>query len=364
MKLPQPFLLSAVMLLGITASAHAAPVAPSAFTISPFASAPSHSVFGPDDITSVDGNVYVAWQNGIGPKGQAGPHHNLFSTVVKYSHTGRAVAHWSLQGHVDGIAGDGHRLIATANEDGNALVYVVKPTVAKKKQITQYIPYPAPDAKGSGALLTGGGLDSITVVGGKILVSASAPTRSGRTATFVVTLGARKVKPAGAGKKVRTNVALLAKTFSDRGTATDAVSGNKVTLHLTDPDSNALVPISSGDAYAGDYVLNDQAGDELIFSGHGLMRLGLSWGPTGVKAGVDDVRWAPSDHTTLYAVDSGANTIYKVTGPFAAGDALASMDSIGSASAGSTIASLNDGSGELDPFITGLKAVKGLLFMP
>ena len=110
MKLPKPFLLSAVMLLGITASAHAAPVAPSAFTVSPFASAPSHSVSGPDDITSVDGNVYVAWQNGIGPKGQAGPHHNLFSTVVKYSHAGRAVAQWSLPGKVDGIAGDGSAL--------------------------------------------------------------------------------------------------------------------------------------------------------------------------------------------------------------------------------------------------------------
>ena len=73
-------------------------------------------------------------------------------------------------------------------------------------------------------------------------------------------------------------------------------------------------------------MLDNQGGDELVFSGHGLTRLPLSWAPTGVKAGIDDVRWAPSDHATLYAVDSGANKIYKVRGPFAAGDAIAAMD--------------------------------------
>ena len=130
------------------------------------------------------------------------------------------------------------------------------------------------------------------------------------------------------------------------------------------------MPTNSGDLFAGDYVLSSQADDQLVFaaglgSGHTtLTRLPLSYGPTGIKAGIDDVRWAPADNATLYAVDNKANKIYKIKGPFAAGEAIASLDTVGSASMGTTLATLNDGSGELDPFVTGLKAAKGLLFMP
>lgn len=366
MTSPKPFFLSAVVLLSTAAVAQAAPSAPPSFTAKVFAAAPGHATFGPDDITALGTNVVVGWQNGIGPKGQAGPHHAVNSTVVEYRHSGKAAHMWSVPGKVDGLAASGSRIIATANEDGNSVLYVIKPGAAKKKQVVAYTYKPAPDAKGAGILHTGGGTDSVTLVGGQILVSASAPKHSGRAATFRVTL--KTVTTKVKGVKTTTHVAALSSLFLDNSKATDALSGNSVTLHLTDPDSNAFVPISSGDTYAGDYVLNSQGGDQLVFasglSGHpSLTRLPLSWASTGEKAGIDDVRWAPSDNATLYAVDNKANKIYKITGPFSAGDTVASMDTIGAKSAGGTIASLNDGSGELDPFITGLKAAKGLVFV-
>ncbi len=372
MKSPTPFLLSAVVLLSTAAAATAAPVAPPAFTAKVFAGAPSHAAFGPDDITALNGNVVVAWQNGIGPTGQAGPDKGPNSTVVRYSHSGSTLNRWSLPGKVDGISGDGNRLIATANEDGNSLVYVIKPDAAKPEQVTQYVYQPAPDAQGSGAVHSGGGTDSVQIVNGQILVSASAPTHSGRTATFRVTLATRttRIRKPKKVTKVVTHIAKLSPTFLDSSHATDAVTRSGVTLHLTDPDSSAFVPIASGDLYAGDYVLDSQADDQLVFaagigSGHtSLTRLPLSYGPSGIKAGIDDARWAPSDSATLYAVDAGANKIYRISGPFTAGEAIASLDTVGTKSAAGTLATLNDGSGELDPFITGMKAAKGLLFMP
>jgi hypothetical protein len=49
--------------------AEAQPVAPSGFNVSVFAGAPggTPASVGPDDIATVDGNVFVAWQNGVGP---------------------------------------------------------------------------------------------------------------------------------------------------------------------------------------------------------------------------------------------------------------------------------------------------------
>ncbi len=383
---PSPlFLLSAAVLLSTAGVAQAAPVAPSAFTLKVFAGAPSHATLGPDDITSLNGNVIVAWQNGVGPTGQAGPDKVLNSTVVRYSHSGAAINRWSLPGKVDGISGDGNRLIATANEDGNSILYVVKPGAPTKRQVTQYTYKPAPDSSGSSAVHAGGGTDSIQIVKGQILVSASAPTHSGRAATFRVTLGTatsrkRTTIKTGSTTKTKTvnvvtHVATLSPTFLDNSHATDALTGNRVFLHLTDPDSNAMVPTSNiGDPFAGDYVLSSQSDDQLVFaaglgSGHTtLTRLPLSYvnpiTQATSKAGIDDIRWAPKDNATLYVVDNRANKIYKVEGPFTAGEAIASMDTVGTKSFGGTLATLNDGSGELDPFLSGLKAAKGLLFMP
>lgn len=265
------------------------------------------------------------------------------------------MATWSLKGKIDGIAGDArlHAVIASVNEDGNTSLDTIKP--GKANAVRHYRYSPSPDAAGKGVLQTGGGTDAIVIDGANILTTASAPTRSGRTAAFRVTLNAR------------TGVAKLHPTFADNAAATDGVSGKPVKLSLTDPDSNAVVPMSAA-RFGGDFVLDGQADQQLAFaSGIGsgpvsLTRLSLTYGSANQPAGVDDVRWAQRAGQTLYVVDSAANKIYAVKGPFTAGEAVASMDTVGTSALTTQVATLNAGSGQLTPLLTGLKGSKGLLF--
>jgi hypothetical protein len=63
--------------------------------------------------------------------------------------------------------------------------------------------------------------------------------------------------------------AAVAPFFADNATATGvngSNNGKKVTLALTDPDSNGIGP-STSPQFSGDFVLNSQGDEELIFSG-------------------------------------------------------------------------------------------------
>jgi hypothetical protein len=299
--------------------------------------------------------VFVGWQNGVGTKGQSTPKtHTTTSRLVEYAASGHIIDAWSLAGKIEGLAGASglQAVVATANEDGHSHLFTIRPAARKGHQVTLYRYAPAPDSKGAGSLHTGGGTDAVSVLkNGNIMVSASAPTRSGVTATFRVVLSGR--------------LARLFPTFADNAKATDAATGNIVSLHLTDPDSNALVPGGRGDPFGGEYALDSEADQEVIFArGRTLTRERLTYGSRHERAGVDDVRWAPVDNATLYVVDARANKVYRVTGPFSADDALASMSSLGSHSFTGVVASFNDADGRLSPFITGLAQAKGLLFTP
>lgn len=45
----------------------------------------------PDDNTYLDGPLFVAFQNGVGPQGQASPTGNMDSTIVELSRQGRVL---------------------------------------------------------------------------------------------------------------------------------------------------------------------------------------------------------------------------------------------------------------------------------
>jgi hypothetical protein len=352
--------ISICTVLATAATAAARPVAPPAFTLSTFAAAPNRTTSGPDDITALDGHVFVGWQNGVGTKGEAAPKTGVVnSLVVEYSSRGRILGKWSLTGKVDGIGGDAasNSVIATVNEDGNSSIYTIKPSAQPAVQVHHYTYSPAPDSSHKGGVFTGGGTDSVQVIGRAIFVSASNPSTKKGTACFRVTLGAN-------------GIAKLSATFLDDASATDGFSGAQVKLALTDPDSNALVPADAG-MYAGDLVVVGQADQQLVFaSGTGggpLTRLLLTYtnaAGVDVPAGIDDVRWVKSANQTMYIVDNGANKVYSVKGPWNPGDSFASLDTVGKASDGTEVDSLNPASGELTPFISGLKAGKGLLFLP
>jgi hypothetical protein len=259
----------------------------------------------PDDIVTLGGNLYAGFQNGVGPQGEVSASGNLDSTLVEFTRTGSVVKQWDLTGKIDGMGTDTAtgQVIVTVNEDAKSSLYAESGGTLTHYSYTPSLPHR-------------GGTDAVAVDNGKILISASAPGTTGKApasapAVFAVTLNA--------GSKT----AAVAPFFADNATATavDAPhAGQKITLALTDPDSNGVVP-SSSPQFAGDFMLNSQGDDELIFSPAGGQNLQV----LKISNSVDDVAWATAASGTLYATDSAANTVDAITGSFTPGTAYTAV---------------------------------------
>jgi len=260
----------------------------------------------PDDIVSLGGNLYVGFQNGVGSQGEESGSGNLDSTLLEITPKGSVVKQWDMRGKIDGMGADAAtgQVFASVNEDSKSSLYVESGGTVTHYAYTQS---PLPHM---------GGTDAISVLNGKILISASAPGTSGKApknaaAVYVVTLNA-SAKTA----TVAPFFAINASATAVNGTS----AGQTVTLALTDPDSNLVVP-SSSPSFAGDFVLNSQGDLQLIFSdasGQNLQVLKTS-------QAVDDTAWATSASGTLYATDSSADAVDAVTGPFKPGTAYTAV---------------------------------------
>jgi hypothetical protein len=81
----------------------------------------------PDDITVLCGRLYVGFQNGGGPQGQASPDGNLDSTIVEFTLNGQEVRQWDVPGHADGVTADpqANNVIVTVNEDANSSLFTI-----------------------------------------------------------------------------------------------------------------------------------------------------------------------------------------------------------------------------------------------
>jgi len=310
----------------------------------------------PDDIVALGGNLYVGFQNGVGSQGEASTTGNLDSTLVELTTTGSVVKQWDLTGKIDGMGADPATgtVFATVNEDNKSSLYTVSDGT-----VTHYTYTPS-------SLPNMGGTDAVAVYNGQILISASAPGTSGKApasapAVFAVTLNT--------GAKT----AAVAPFFADNATATGVngtSTGKKITLALTDPDSNGVVP-SSSPGFAGDFMLNSQGDEELIFSGAGGQNLKV----LKISNSVDDIAWATSASGTLYATDSGADTVDALTGTFAPGTVYTAVTPCNANSAPSTcpapgFAANSLGTINLNTGVVGKATVigpvtpKGLIFVP
>jgi hypothetical protein len=358
-KLLTIFTASGLIAGGAAATASGAPAPPAGFTVTTFASGPATvpATAGPDDVASLGNHVFVGWQNGVGTKGEPNSTTGQTTgTLIEYDHSGKPLQSWSLDGKIDGLGGDpSHRqLVATVNEDGSSSLYTIDPAAPLGHQLRHYSYQPAPDSGSSGGVFTGGGTDAVVFSGGRLYLSASNPGSESATALFGVTLD-----PA-------SGVAALSPTFADNAFAQDAVSGLTVQLGLTDPDSNATVP-STSPRFAGQLAVDGQADQQLVFMARPtsiepkLTRLALSH--AGQPSGVDDVRWSTGSTGTLIVVDNGTGTVYAVTGPFTAGEAFASLDTVGAAVNNTEVDTIDLSTGALTPFMTGLKKAKGLLWL-
>ena len=311
------------------------------------------SLSSPDDITRLGGWIYVVYQNATQPDGSTGG----ASNVVAYRRNGTVARTWSVTGHADGLTADptNHRVIVTVNEDANSSLYTIDPSGPAAQQVQHYTYSPDP------ATLTGGGTDAISIVNGKIFISASNPSptvMNGTTfsapAVFTATIPATGL------------FVTLTPAFNDNSAAVDAVSGAPVTLNLADPDSNAAVP-SSSPRFAGDFMLDSQGDSDLVFAGNpgtpsqsltSLMLTSTSGAPQ-----VDDVTWTTTPHGTLLMVDAKLNQIDAITGPLGLGTAFTAVPS-GTTPLSSDLGTIDLNSGAVTPVLTGLGSPKGLLYVP
>ena len=267
----------------------------------------------PDDITYLGGHIFVGFQNGIGPQGQASTTGNRDSTVVEFNLHGHAVDQWDVVGKCDGVTADplDGQVIATVNEDANSSIYLIDPG-GKAVHYRYNVPLPSH-----------GGTDAIEVYHGLILLSASAPGTTGAAAP-------QPSYPAvyRATFTARTHVATVKTLFGDEAFATvantnSAQRGKRVRLALTDPDSNEDVP-SYADRFAGDFMLTSQGDKEQIFVLR-KGRLGSHLAVLQLSQSVDDTAWARSAAGRLYAASTADGTVDVVSGPFRPGTVLVAV---------------------------------------
>lgn len=318
------------------AAAPSTPLVHSKLIVRSYAAVGSES--NPDDITRLGDSIYVAFQNGVGPKGEPSPAGIGSSTIQQYSLTGVAGKSWSVVGKVDGLTADPshQRLVLTVNEDGNSSFFTLDP--AKTAGLKQY---------SYQGLTHGGGTDAIAVKGGTIIVSASAPSNPTGPAAYIVSLTASSAK-----------LTPLLADNSKGVSANTATAGQPVQLALTDPDSNQIVPRSSA-RFGGDFMLDAQADKQLIFvTSAGRDRSAIR--VLSVPQPLDDTVFRTRSHSTLWVTDPTHNTVDAITGSFTAGEVISSVTpDIGAAYL--AVLGLNDGT--LSP-ISELSTVvpKGLLF--
>ena len=265
----------------------------------------SEPLTDPDDITVLGRDIYVTFQNDLGPQGEASPSKNLFSTLVEFTLAGREVRQWDVRGHCDGLTADPALgiVIATVNEDANSSLFTI---TAGSGRLTHYA-YNEP-------LPHKGGTDAISIYRGQILISASAPGTTGAPApkpsypaVYVTTLN------------LKTRIATVRPLFYDESPAlalNGPDAGKVVHLALTDPDSNEVVPRISG-RFGGDFMLDSQGDKELIFDDSAGARRSLA--VLHLVRSVDDSAWAAAPSGALYTTDATADTVDTVSGGFAVG---------------------------------------------
>jgi hypothetical protein len=323
------------------------------------------AISGPDDITALGHDIFVGFQNGVGPQGQPSTTGNLDSTIVEFNSWARAVAQWDIAGKCDGLTADPltGRLIATVNEDANSSVYLIDPFGGAKPAGYHY----------NEPLPSKGGTDAISVYHGMVLISASAPGTTGLAAPQPAYPAVYRVV-----FDAKTAAATVAPLFSDEATATVAngtASGKTENLALTDPDSNEVVPAFAA-RFAGDFMLTSQGDKEQIFihaaGGHHQTLSVLQ-----LSDSVDDTAWPAGRWGAIYATDSANDTIYKVTGPFRPGSVFVVDTPCGANNAPSTCPAPgfpDNYFGQLNPWTGAITRVAltgpafvpqgGLLFLP
>ncbi|MGA9722577.1 MAG: hypothetical protein WBQ86_09000 [Candidatus Binatus sp.] len=322
-----------------TAVATVGPVVSPPYVLSTFAQS-ENGYTDPDSVTFNASNIFVGYGNNGDPTGANG----AMSTIVEYDMTGKVVTTFTVVGHNDGLRinpADGS-LWALQNEDANANLAVID--LKTGKQTVTDFPKPAPH---------GGGYDDVVFTKGATFISASNPTPIPNTGPAIVSVNLK-------GKTIKVTSVL-----TDNASATSVLTGDSVTLNLTDPDSMILDPF-------GELFLDSQGdGEEIVvqFPGQScqtafVVPLTYPTGPdtfAGLMA--DDTAFATATDGFIIFADKQLQTVYKITTPyFSIGAAYtAFQDNTGMFG---FVGRTDFSTGVSTPIITGLGNPGGMAFIP
>ena len=344
-----PFLVS-----GSSSGATSLPViTPKPFAVGNITAAPPQ--LNPDDIAVLGGNLYVTYQNGVGPDGSPSSKGVFQSTVVEYSRAGAVVQSWLLLGRCDGLGADPlhNRVLASVNEDNNSSLFSITPG---NPTPFHYSYFPNPSELAGTETSPNGGTDSISVgPKGTIYIAHSNPDPGvpNTAAVDTVTL-------------IGTN-ALLKPLFRVDSTAEDVVTHQLVKLALTDPDSNRLIA-AAAPVLPGAFLQDSQGdGQVIIKQGSLLERLVLKNAETPALQPTIDDMVEVTGPGTLYVVDQGADTIQTIdTKGFTPGTIVIAQpaDSTTKPVTVGQLGVLDQTTGLITHFPNKFTSPKGLVFVP
>ncbi len=290
---------------------------------------PPPGASGPDSITTGAGSVWVSYAGGTTADGTE-PSGN--STVVRYSPSGATQFTFSIKGSVDGLKfnpNDG-TIWALQNQDANSHLSIINPA---DNSVT---------AKEYAETSPSQGYDDVVFGKTGTFLSYTNPASGGD-----VTL--REIVPG-------TNPIRVTDLLTAAAPGTNAATGKRFTPSVFDPDSLKLAP-------NGDLVQTSGNRDTLIFvhqpgaANQSVSYLPLSAGGAPVS-GLDDSLYVPSTAGTLYVTDTNANQVLALNlNSLEPGTLLASVGSL------KELAIVDQTTGNLTPYVTGLDGVHGLAFM-
>lgn len=162
-----------------------------------------------------------------------------------------------------------------------------------------------------------------------------------------------------------THTANLTPVFYDDSTATNVLTGTKVQLALTDPDTNYIMP-HAGEAFGGDLATISQGDGLIVFTSHvngrpQLKVLSVTDNVPGNVPPIDGLAVATSGSGTLYVVDASAGTITALdTTGCAKGTVFVGEPND---NGNPILGTLNLSTGHITPLGNSFQSPKGLLFV-
>ncbi len=304
-------------------AAHAAP----AYTSPVFAIAPS-GASGPDSVTIAAGSVWVAYDgaalssDGSQPAG--------FSTVARYSMNGALQQSYQVGGDVDGLKYNpaSGLMWATQNQDANSSVTLINPATGVSTAAHYAVTSPTQ------------GVDDIVF------------TKNG---TFLST-----TNPSAPGDPTLTRLVEGSTPFQVTTVATAGQTG----LNIITGAQNFAPAIANTDSLKvapnGDLVQTTGNRDTLLFikdaglSSQSLSYLTLSASGKAVS-GTDDSLFLTSSSGTIFAAVSNTNQVLAINySGIAPGTLVASIGGL------QEIGIVDQATGNVTPFVTGLSGIHGL----